>query len=429
MVGVSLAFTGTVAPTSGPDCGDVEYHGDGTTQQPFEVDGVKRLQCVGGDHADVDGELEALSSDYVMVDDVDAGVTEQWVGGFEPIGRYSLRFQGSFDGDGYVVEDVYLDRGDDSHVGLFGYNEGTVERLGVENGRVEGDFNVGGVVGTNAGTVEEVYSDVDVEGGLRVGGVAGANDGAVARSYSLSEVVADETAGGVVGRNTGDVEEVYAAGTVFAGVFEGGAVAVDEGSVSTAYWDRDATGQRLSEGSPEAHGLSTEDLTGDGAVDHLAGFDFTDTWVATDSYPVLLWRGGLFHVEVAGYTESVEEGETVEVEANLSNSGASDGVRGVSLSVEGETVDSVSGVGVESSGSRSFELEWMTSEGDVGSYTMEVATARDTEVVDVAVEPRDTGEDEPDVDDGGDEGLPGFGFLAAAAAVSTLLAGRLRRRR
>jgi hypothetical protein len=78
---------------------------------------------------------------------------------------------------------------------------------------------VGGVVGTNSGTVKNSYSTVNVSSEYRTaGGVVGRNEnGTVEKSYSTGDITsADNNAGGVVGHNDGGTVEYcyYTTGTV-----------------------------------------------------------------------------------------------------------------------------------------------------------------------------------------------------------------------
>jgi len=122
--------------------------------------------------------------------------------GWEPIGTRIRPFTGSFDGQGYEIEDLFINR-DDSYVGLFGYvdKDGVVKNIGVVNATVTGDYNVGGLVGWNLGTVSSSNYTGDVTGKDKVGGLVGWNGGTVSDSYSTGNVKGDKYVGGLVGYN------------------------------------------------------------------------------------------------------------------------------------------------------------------------------------------------------------------------------------
>ncbi|MCC8156696.1 MAG: hypothetical protein LIO54_05420 [Oscillospiraceae bacterium] len=80
--------------------------------------------------------------------------SEEWT----PIGTSSsYPFSGTFDGNDYTVSGLYINdtSSSASRQGLFGYNGGTVKNVTV-SGNVTGNYSVGGVVGTNTGTVGSV---------------------------------------------------------------------------------------------------------------------------------------------------------------------------------------------------------------------------------------------------------------------------------
>jgi hypothetical protein len=184
---------GTAAGQSAPDCSQVSYNGDGTEQNPYEVGNVDQLQCI------VDRETGTEFGDhFVQVSDIDATETENWNNGngFGPIEV----FHGSFDGNGYQITGLTIDRTDEYHVGLFrrfpldpggadiddihlvnvdirgaggggagvGALVGEADEFSVTNSSVAGTItgfgnNIGGMVGRSySSTIAYSHADVDV---------------------------------------------------------------------------------------------------------------------------------------------------------------------------------------------------------------------------------------------------------------------------
>jgi hypothetical protein len=207
------------------------------------VGGVAAQQTIS-DAQDLRG--VSTNGDYVLKDDIDMS----GVSGFEPIGDRNDRtadrggspFTGTFDGNGYTVSNLTIDRPDENYVGLFGAvgSEGKVENVGIENATVTGDGWTGGLVGFNGGEVNRSYAggDVSVSGNWTTGGLVGANVGNVAESYSEAAVndVRLE-AGGLVGVNlNGDVRASYATGSVSGDEKIGGLVGINfEGSIEAVF--------------------------------------------------------------------------------------------------------------------------------------------------------------------------------------------------
>lgn len=94
-----------------------------------------------------------------------------------------------------------------------GYNTGAIN--------ASGSTNVGGIAGSNSGTIDQVFNTVMVkpgsnqddaiEGGKNVGGLVGNNqaNGEITNAYNTSTVTATGVSGNLVGTNSGTVQYVY----------------------------------------------------------------------------------------------------------------------------------------------------------------------------------------------------------------------------
>ncbi|MEF8977063.1 MAG: GLUG motif-containing protein, partial [Halapricum sp.] len=282
--------------------------GDGTEANPYQIETVDQLQAM----------QDYLSANYTLIADIDASGTSEWNGGsgFDPIGDDSTAFTGSFNGSGYTISNLTINRSATNFVGLFGYIDGAIiERTGLENaeiagrnyvggligynlqgtitesyasGNVTGNHDVGGLIGQNDGPLNESYATGNVSGTAdQVGGLVGWNHGPVNESYATATVTGDTYVGGLVGMNDGTVNESYATGAVDGASHVGGLVGYgNSGTVTDAYWDVNTTNQSSSDGGT---GLTTDQLK---ANKSLTGFDFTNTWDVRAggeiSYPYLL---------------------------------------------------------------------------------------------------------------------------------------------
>jgi len=202
------------------------------------------------DWYDLDAVRDSLDASYLLMNDLDsssAGYTElaseiaNGGRGWEPIGTSDYGFTGSFNGQGYEIRDLFIDRPGQSYVGLFGHiswihpaeNVGAIENVGVVNAHVTGANRVGVLVGDNAGIVNNSYSTCSVTRGAEyVGGLVGYDDGgSVTNAYSTGNVTANRYVGGLVGRITGTqtvregtVRNCYSASSVTGFVRVGGLV-------------------------------------------------------------------------------------------------------------------------------------------------------------------------------------------------------------
>ena len=115
---------------------------------------------------DLDAIRDNLGGSYLLMNDLDsttagyeelASPTASGGAGWQPIGTTDNPFTGTFDGQGYEIRDLFINRPDESYVGLFGWvgEGGVIKNLGVVNTDVTGLAGVGGLIGENAGTVSD----------------------------------------------------------------------------------------------------------------------------------------------------------------------------------------------------------------------------------------------------------------------------------
>ncbi len=161
----------------------------------------------------INGKLTAdIDLSQVCGENVNGGTS--WT----PIGSESDPFNGTFDGNGYKIQSLYINT-PNTDQGLFAYvgETGEVKNLGLVGGSVKGgDYNIGGIVGTNRGVVENCYNTGTVSGTyMSVGGVAGSNYGSVTGCYNTGDVSGSNCIGGVIGFNQrGTVKNCYNAGDI-----------------------------------------------------------------------------------------------------------------------------------------------------------------------------------------------------------------------
>ncbi len=102
------------------------------------ISSIEDLQKIGKDPN------YPLNGEYELTQDIDASDTINWNNGagFSPIGSWYNPFIGVFDGKGYKIRNLYINRVGEYDVGLFGYvgSGGEVRNLGLENVQVLGDW-------------------------------------------------------------------------------------------------------------------------------------------------------------------------------------------------------------------------------------------------------------------------------------------------
>lgn len=282
------------------------------------------------DWNDLDAVRNDASGDYVLVNHLDentAGYDTHVLNpdeGWTPLPQPDeISFQGTFDGQGFEIQDLIIDS-DDSPVGLFGRNGGTIENLGVTNVDISTtNQTVGALCGINTGQILSSYTTGVVSAGESesfVGGLSATNDpGATIEScYSLCNTLeADNEIGGLVGyefSETGEdgVNRCYSAVETVVGDGEGvgafcgrlgtGGKSVEPGYIFDSYVDielsnlSDAIGREPDVGEDDVEEKQTAEMQGDSPLTEMEEFDYDNVWetvsesdgdATADGYPIL----------------------------------------------------------------------------------------------------------------------------------------------
>ncbi|NLK49555.1 MAG: hypothetical protein GX294_02790, partial [Candidatus Cloacimonetes bacterium] len=287
--------------------------GSGTASDPWQVATAEHLNNVrdylGEDHSD---------KHFIQTADIDLDVApwnkgKGWIPigfhGYDNEGNYlSMRFYGTYDGDGRVITGLYINRPESFFQGLFEYTEGTIKNLGVENlnisghshtgglvgmsygsiancyssGSIRGDGCTGGLVGMSYGSIANCYSSGSITGDNGVGGLVGENSGSIDNCYSIGSVTGDYVVGGLVGTNAGTIDNCYSAGAVTGGNFTGGLVGYNDGSIDNCYSTGSVRGSYSTGGlvafnsGSIANCYSTGYVTGGDYVGGLVGENYDD---------------------------------------------------------------------------------------------------------------------------------------------------------
>lgn len=177
---------------------DTSWYNDTDTE--FELDSAEDL---AGLAELVNGGNTFKGKTVKLTASIDLGGKE-WT----PIGNASTAFQGTFDGDNFSVNDLFINTPASSNVGLFGMTtNGEIKNLIVNNVSVKGDLNVGAVAGT---PYTSKYTNITVKGLIQidgmsyVGGVGGKNAYA-----NWTDILVDAAKGSYVKANSVEYSEKY----------------------------------------------------------------------------------------------------------------------------------------------------------------------------------------------------------------------------
>ncbi len=207
-----------------------------------------------------------LSGDFALSTNIALSGANNWT-------RIST-FTGSFEGLGHTIDGLNI-VGTDEYVGLFGQiNDAYIGNITLSNATVEGNKNIGALVGAAWGTTSLIVNasssgsvvgvDKDMDMASLTGGLVGKYTGKIISSHSSAEVslkagsVGGDFFGGLVGSFAGTMENSYATGKVSGKGNAGGLVGIltDSGTIKNSY----ATGEVA--GSSYVGGLLGTLITG-----------------------------------------------------------------------------------------------------------------------------------------------------------------------
>lgn len=276
--------------------------GDGSESNPYQISNVTQLQEISSN----------FTAHYIVVNDIDASETVNWNNGkgFEPIGDYFKRFNGSLNGQGYNITDIFFNRPNWNDAGIFGYlsarallcnirlinhNITAGRRVGalvgyniggnITNcdliGSVNGDWWVGGLIGDNAvGNVSNCSLIESVRGVRYVGGLIGNNHGKVINCTNDGDVNGTIYSGGLLGISYEDVSNCsfhgYVNGSDYVGGLVGSNVYGDISNCSTSGFVRgkeSVGGLNGQDFGPINNCSSTSRVIGNTQIGGLVGFN------------------------------------------------------------------------------------------------------------------------------------------------------------
>ena len=239
------------------------YDLESLNEMRYQLDGSGHKTSAGASK-NTEGCPESGCIGYELVKDLDFKADDSyrttsnkvtWTtgSGWSPIGSDSNRFSGVFEGNGFMIANLYIDRSSSENIGLFsvtgetaqinniklsdvnvtgdnytgslvGFNYGSIISIDV-TGAVLGDWRVGGLVGENGGQISKSVANVMVTGVLRIGGLVGQNEtGVIRESRASGNVIGGEGVGGLVGLNINSIANSYAEGTASGDLWMGGLV-------------------------------------------------------------------------------------------------------------------------------------------------------------------------------------------------------------
>ncbi len=260
--------------------GVMPQSGEGTSEAPYQVESLDNLVWISNNQA-------CWNSYFIQVNDIDASASLALNNGmgFKPIGdnynNYdSNKFSGNYNGNGYKITNLFINRPNHSNIGLFGYVlGGKIRNLELENVDINGQSAVGAVAGliTEYACIEgcsvtgnivahsqllggitglvshnsEIYlstSNATINGDYKkVGGIAGAlwYNSSISNCSSMSDVTGlYYFIGGITGESVHNstIQNCSSSGNINGYDYVGGLIGKNDGAIINSYAEGDVTG-------------------------------------------------------------------------------------------------------------------------------------------------------------------------------------------
>ncbi len=182
------------------------------------------------------------NAEFVLANDIDLSAYRE-DGGWTPIGNTSNSFYGTFDGNGYKIKNLYINRPDENYQGLFGRflyrgskKTQILKNIGLENVNLVGNSDIGGLAGGAASSsITNCYVMGNVSGSDYIGGLVGGGGSLITNCYTSGNVTGlGNEIGGLVGRSRSvTISNCYTTTDVKGYSFVGGVIGSGDPSIIT----------------------------------------------------------------------------------------------------------------------------------------------------------------------------------------------------
>ena len=208
--------------------------GAGTLASPYKISNLSELRLLSENK-------QFWIKHFILTNDIDATDTNNWnngdhdddtdtppqVMGFTPIGNanYSEAFTGSFNGNGYSISNLYINRPGYDKIGLFGQMKSAeLKSLILVNVNITGKDDVGGLIGYagNDSATKNCTASGTINGAEATGGIVGSISSSVIKNSSSSANINKTNTsgsftylGGIAGQiSSSTLQNCFSSGTI-----------------------------------------------------------------------------------------------------------------------------------------------------------------------------------------------------------------------
>ncbi|MFO7811125.1 MAG: hypothetical protein R6V47_07120, partial [Candidatus Delongbacteria bacterium] len=236
---------------------------------------------------------------FRQIANIDLGVSPWNEGtGWEPLGNDSLNFEGNYDGNGFKIKNLTINRPEEDDIGLYGnISSSMLINISLTNANIKGKNNVGGLVGyCDSSGIEASCTTGSVYGSSTVGGIVGLCDYVVILNcFTTADVSGATDIGGVIGRISSEggyayIGKTFSIGNIAGDNNIGGLIGTGETpNIWFSYWNTETSGQLFSAGG---EGRTTDEMTYDFSSETYKYWDLENTWTedfgnTNNGYPYL----------------------------------------------------------------------------------------------------------------------------------------------
>lgn len=168
---------------------------------------------------------------------------------FVPIGTSTNKFGGAFDGQGYTIKNLTINKADTDYVGFFGYVDSSyvssLENVVFENANIQGHDYVGTLAGYSRYAIKKVNVSGNVAGNGNVGGIVGKiYNSIISKSSNFAKVSGTSQIGGLTGSYSvssseyGIIDSYNTGNIVATGNYVGGLCGYNESNTNYLYFVR-----------------------------------------------------------------------------------------------------------------------------------------------------------------------------------------------
>lgn len=235
-----------------------DINDDGTKDSVYEIDTAGELFWFkdnvnnGSNTANAILTADITVNENVLSEDGTpdtASINYNWT----PIGTSTLKYGGTFHGNGHTIRGLCHNNSTAQYAGLFGAtsSSATIKEVAITDSYIYADSFVGAFCGSNAGTITNCYTTRTViNASSNAAGIAGSNSGTISNCYSTASICGSTYTGSICGNNSGTISNCHYlenSALNLSGIFQNGTGSSSENAVS------DTDNQTISKTLDEFH--------------------------------------------------------------------------------------------------------------------------------------------------------------------------------